>query len=147
MVRTAGSRSQSNQPFSCQKRSALFAEAAFRNLRRLSRACCDPISRADRAQPAIHGQAHAVIKKDDVFGTHTRSWCAIAGLARCASIEICGEPAQPGQGDLHCGFWILSAFPQSLRKAEAGRRPAPRSRCDRQRTCMSRHNLLDDRQA
>jgi hypothetical protein len=48
---------------------------------------------------------------------------------------------------LHCGFWIHSAFPQSLWKAEADRRPAPRSRCDRQRTCMSRHNLLDDRQA
>src|SRR5689334_24858821 len=89
MVRTAGSRSQSNQPFSCQKRNVLFAEAAFRNLRRLSRACCDPISRADRAQPRSTVKRKAVIKKDEVFGAHTRSWCAMPGLARCAlSIEF-----------------------------------------------------------
>jgi hypothetical protein len=68
MVRTAGSRSQSNQPFSCQTRNILFAEAAFRNLRRLSRACCDPISRADRAQPRSTVKRKAVIKKDEVFG-------------------------------------------------------------------------------
>jgi Homogentisate 1,2-dioxygenase C-terminal len=48
MVRTGGSRSQSTQPFSCQKRNVLFAEAAFRNLRQLSRACCNPIFGADR---------------------------------------------------------------------------------------------------
>jgi hypothetical protein len=48
---------------------------------------------------------------------------------------------------LHCGFRNHSAFPRSLWEAQADRCPAPRCRCDRQRTRMSHHNLLDDRQA
>jgi transposase len=46
-----------------------------------------------------------------------------------------------------CELRNHSAFPRSLWEAEADGCPAPRCRCDRQRTCMSRHNFLDDRQA
>jgi hypothetical protein len=118
MVRTAGSRSQSNQPFSCQKRNVLFAEAAFRNLRRLSRACSDPVSGADRAQSRSTVKRKAVIKKDEVFGTHTRSWCAMPGLARCASIEFAASLL-----NLVKVFYIAgSGFSRRSRKASGKRR-------------------------